>query len=74
MYHVLLRDASFWDSLFRVDENLAAQARQQGCSCGRRLQCANCRRKPRCQARRSQTRKQEPAPPQNATPETDLED
>ncbi len=48
MYHVLLRDASFWDFLFfGVDENLAAQARQQGCSCGERLYCANYRRKPR---------------------------
>lgn len=46
MYHVLLRDASFWDFLFRVDENLAAQARQQGCSCGGRLHCANYPRKP----------------------------
>ena len=47
MYHVLLRDASFWDFLFRVDKNLAAQARQQGCSCGGRLHCANYPRKPR---------------------------
>lgn len=47
MYHVLLRDASFWDFLFRVDKGLAARARQQGCSCGGRLHCANYRRKPR---------------------------
>lgn len=47
MYHELLRDASFWDFLLRVDENLAAQARQQGCSCGGRLHCANYPRKPR---------------------------
>ena len=47
MYHVLLRDASFWDYLFRVDEDLAAHARQQGCSCGGRLHCANYPRKPR---------------------------
>jgi hypothetical protein len=47
MYHVLLRDASFWDFLFRVDKELAAQARQQGCSCGGRLHCANYPRNPR---------------------------
>jgi hypothetical protein len=47
MYHVLLRDASFWDFLFGVDEDLAAQARQQGCSCGGRLHCANYPRNPR---------------------------
>ena len=47
MYHVLLRDASFWDFLFGVDKDLAAQARQQGCSCGGRLHCANYPRKPR---------------------------
>jgi hypothetical protein len=47
MYHDLLRDASFWDFLFLVDKGLAARARQQGCSCGGRLHCANYRRKPR---------------------------
>ena len=47
MYHVLLRDASFWDFLFQVDKDLAAHARQQGCSCGGRLHCANYPRKPR---------------------------
>ena len=47
MYHLLLRDASFWDYLFRVDQDLAAQARQQGCSCGGRLHGANYPRKPR---------------------------
>ena len=46
MYHVLLRDTSFWDFLFEVDEDLAAQTRQQGCSCGGRLHCANYWRKP----------------------------
>jgi hypothetical protein len=46
MYHVLPRDASFWDFLFRVDKNLAAQARRQGCSCGGRLHGANYPRKP----------------------------
>jgi hypothetical protein len=47
MYHVLLRDASFWDFLFRIDENLADRARQQGCSCGGRLHGAKYPRKPR---------------------------
>jgi hypothetical protein len=46
MYHVLLRDASFWDFLFGVDENLAERARQLGCSCGGRLHCANYPRQP----------------------------
>lgn len=47
MYHVLLRKASFWDYLFRVDQDLAAQVRQQGCSCGGRLHGAKYPRKPR---------------------------
>ena len=47
MYHVLLRDASFWGFLFEVDKDLAAKARQQGCRCGGRLHCANYPRKPR---------------------------
>jgi hypothetical protein len=48
MYHVLLRDASFWLFLFGVDQDLARTARQQGCSCGGRLHCSNYPRKPRC--------------------------
>ena len=47
MYHVLLRDASFWTFLLGVDEDLAKLARHQGCSCGGRLHCANYPRKPR---------------------------
>jgi hypothetical protein len=47
MYHVLLRDASFWAFLFDVDKDLANQARQQGCPCGGRLHSANYPRKPR---------------------------
>ena len=47
MYHVLFRDASFWSFLFDVDEDLAATTRNQGCSCGGRLHCANYPRKPR---------------------------
>jgi hypothetical protein len=47
MYHDLFRDASFWSFLFRVDQDLAARTRQQGCSCGGRLHCANYPRQPR---------------------------
>ena len=47
MYHDLFRDASFWSFLFDVDKDLAATTRNQGCSCGGRLHCANCPRKPR---------------------------
>jgi hypothetical protein len=47
MYHDLPRDASFWSFLFAVDEELAAAARKQGCSCGGRLHAANYPRKPR---------------------------
>jgi hypothetical protein len=47
MYHKLLRDASFWAFLFSVDQDLAEDVRQEGCSCGGRLHCANYLRKPR---------------------------
>ena len=47
MYHVLLRDASFWDFLFQVDEQLAEAACKAGCPCGGRLHRANYPRKPR---------------------------
>jgi hypothetical protein len=47
MYHVLLRDASFWTFLFDVDKNLAHEACQQGCPCGGRLHSAKYPRKPR---------------------------
>ena len=47
MYHGLLRNASFWSFLFTVDQDLAATKRNQGCSCGGRLHCANYPRKPR---------------------------
>lgn len=47
MYHVLLRDASFWAFLFDVDKDLANDARQQGCPCGGRLHSAKYPRKPR---------------------------
>jgi len=47
MYHVLLRDASFWDFLFQVDEQLAEAACKAGCPCGGRLHRASYPRKPR---------------------------
>lgn len=47
MYHDLLRDASFWIFLFRVDQDLAASVRQKACPCGGRLHCAHYPRKPR---------------------------
>ena len=47
MYHVLLRDASFWTFLFEADKKLAHEACQQGCPCGGRLHSANYPRKPR---------------------------
>jgi hypothetical protein len=47
MYHVLLRNATFWTFLFEIDQNLAEACRQEGCSCGGRLHGANYPRKPR---------------------------
>lgn len=47
MYHELLRDASFWEFLFSIDEDLAETAGKQRCSCGGRLHRANFPRKPR---------------------------
>ncbi len=47
MYHDLSRSASFWSFLLAVDEDLAAETRKQGCSCGGRLHSANYLRKPR---------------------------
>ena len=47
MYHELLRDASFWQFLFSIDQDLAQTARQHACPCGGRLHCANYPRKPR---------------------------
>jgi len=46
MYHGLLCNASFWAFLLAVDQDLAATRREQGCSCGGRLHCANYPRKP----------------------------
>jgi len=47
LYQTLLRDASFYDLLFRLDEDLAESARASGCSCGGRLHQAHYQRKPR---------------------------
>ena len=47
MYHELLRDASFWEFLFSIDEDLAEKAGKQKCRCGGRLHRANYLRKPR---------------------------
>jgi hypothetical protein len=47
MYHDLPRDASFWSFLRAVDDDLAAETRKKGCSCGGRLHSANYLRKPR---------------------------
>jgi hypothetical protein len=47
MWHELPRGVSFWSLLISVDQDLAKTARQQGCSCGGRLHCANYPRSPR---------------------------
>ncbi len=47
MYAELLGDATLYEILQRVDEDLAAQARVAGCTCGGRLHSAVYPRKPR---------------------------
>ena len=47
MYHDLPRDASFWQFLFSIDQDLAKSTHEKGCPCGGRLHCANYPRKPR---------------------------
>jgi hypothetical protein len=47
MDHRLLQSVGFWAFLFSVDWDLAATARQAGCSCGGRLHRADYLRKPR---------------------------
>lgn len=47
MWHELPRGDNFWAFLLSVDRDLAETARQQGCSCGGRLHCANYPRRPR---------------------------
>ena len=43
----LLRDASLYHVLFTLDQELAEEARAEGCPCGGRLHRANYARKPR---------------------------
>ncbi len=48
MYHKILRDASLYDLLFKIDLDLAASTRAGGCAaCGGRLHSARFPRKPR---------------------------
>lgn len=48
MWHALLRDSRFFETLLRFDEELAEQARAAGCrSCSGPLHRADYRRKPR---------------------------
>lgn len=47
MWHELPRGEKFWSFLISVDRDLAETVRQQGCSCGGRLHCANYPRRPR---------------------------
>lgn len=47
MYQSILTDASLYELLLRLDEDLAAEAREKGCSCNGRLHSARYRRKPR---------------------------
>ncbi len=47
MWHALLRDTRFFELLYTLDLDLAAQARIQGCPCGGRLHQAHYLRKPR---------------------------
>ena len=47
MYQTILNDASFYRALLKFDEELAEQARQQGCGCGGKLHSARYPRKPR---------------------------
>jgi hypothetical protein len=48
LWHAVVGDASFYELLYRADEEIAAKARQGGCGhCGGRLDSARYRRKPR---------------------------
>ena len=48
LYHQLLADASFWDFLFDIDQQLAENAKNKKCpNCGAPLHCADYPRKPR---------------------------
>jgi hypothetical protein len=45
--HALLHDLKFFQFLLRIDQELAAQARAEGCACGGALHRADYPRKPR---------------------------
>jgi len=47
MYHELLREASFWSFLYKIDKDVAEAARQAKCPCGGCLHCAHYPRNPR---------------------------
>ena len=47
MYHELLCDASFWQFLFSIDQDLAKSTHEKGCPCGGCLHSAKYPRKPR---------------------------
>jgi hypothetical protein len=47
LYQTLLRSSSFFTLLLRLDEDVAAQAREVGCACGGVLHSAHYARKPR---------------------------
>lgn len=48
MSHELLHDVRFWELLLRIDKDLCAEAREEGCPrCGGRLDRADFPRKPR---------------------------
>ena len=47
MSHKLLRDSRLYQTLIRIDRDLAAKAREEGCPCGGKLHRADYPRKPR---------------------------
>lgn len=47
MYESLMEDARFFDLLLKLDEDVAAEARDRGCECGGVLHSARYMRKPR---------------------------
>jgi len=47
LYQTLLSDSRLYKLLFKIDQDLAAEAKAKGCHCGGRLDSARYRRKPR---------------------------
>jgi hypothetical protein len=47
LYQTILSDANFYRELAKLDEELAAEAKQKGCGCGGKLHSARYPRKPR---------------------------